>query len=103
MMPYRSRHALAALPNDAPVPVSVNDRMRKLKSVLAAAIARKLDGDPAALYLADSKLRLKQAELNWLLAQQIDLFTMGRLVQIALALGCDVSLSVAQSWPSQPS
>jgi hypothetical protein len=79
--------------DDDPVRLSPDQRMRKLKSVIAAAIARKLHTDPAALGRVHRGLRLKPFEIEWAMSQQTTFFTLGRLVQIALALGCDVSVS----------
>lgn len=79
--------------DDDPVRLTPEQRMRKLKSVIAAAVARKLDTDPAALHRVHGGLRLKPFEIEWAVTQQTSGFTLGRLVQIALALGCDVSIS----------
>ena len=76
-----------------PVVLTPDERMHKLKSVIGAAIARKLHIEPECLHRAPKSLRLKPIELEWAMTQQADLFTFGRLVQIALALGCDVSVS----------
>jgi hypothetical protein len=74
--------------------LSPDRRMRSMKSVVAAAIARRLDRDPSALDRVQTELRLKPAEPTWVRSQQIDGFTLGRMVRIALALGCDVSIDV---------
>lgn len=86
-------HSPFDLADGDPVRLTADERMRKLKSVLAAAIARKLDTDPAALDRVHPRLRLKDFEIEWAVTQQTSGFTLGRLVQIALALGCDVSIS----------
>lgn len=78
--------------NDASILLSPEQRMRSLKSVVAVAIARKLDRDPYALERVQAKVRLKPAEVEWIRAQQIDLLTLSRMVRVALALGCDVSI-----------
>jgi hypothetical protein len=72
--------------------LSPDERMRSLKSVVAVAIARKLDSDPFALDRVRAELRLKPDEATWARTQQIDGFTLSRMVRIALALGCDVSI-----------
>lgn len=72
--------------------VSSDQRIRGLKTVLAAAVARRICADDRALYQLRATVRLKPAEAEWARTQQIDGFTLGRLVQIALALGCDVSI-----------
>jgi hypothetical protein len=66
--------------------------MRSLKSVVATAIARKLDREPWVLDRVQSALRLKPTEEDWVRTQQIDGLTLSRLVRIALTLGCDVSI-----------
>lgn len=74
------------------VVLSPNERIRKLKSVLATAVARKLHTDPAALERLRSTLHVKSSEIEWARSQQVDAFSLGRLVQIALAVGCTVSI-----------
>jgi hypothetical protein len=76
-----------------PVVLTPDERMHKLKSVIGAAIARKLHTEPESLDRIPSGLRLKPFETEWAMSQQTSFFSLGRLVQIALALGCDISIS----------
>ena len=72
--------------------LSPDQRIRSLKTVLAAAVARRIYADELALHHLRRSVRLKPLEAEWVKSQQIDGFTLGRLVQIALALGCEVSI-----------
>lgn len=86
-----------AVAERAAMDLSPDERLRRLKSIVATAIARKLDAEPAALARADSTIRIRDAETEWLRSQTYDPFTLSRLVLVALAIGCEVSIDVEQS------
>lgn len=85
-----------------PVYLSPDARLRKLKSVVGAALARRLHTDPGSFDRIDRAIRLKPREVDWIRAQMLDGFTLSRLVLIALALGCDVSVRVHEPNGKQP-
>lgn len=75
-------------------PLSVDHQLRRLKSIVATAVARRLANDPAASEHALGRERLRPNEIEWVRDQHIDRLTLSRLIRIAVALGCKVSISV---------
>jgi hypothetical protein len=87
-------HVPSQLLADEPVYLSPDARLRKLKSVVGTALARRLHADPESFERIDRSIRLKPREVDWIRAQMLDGFTLSRLILIALAIGCDVSVAV---------